>query len=453
MAHVGVDRVGEVDRGGTLREGDDLAARGEDVDLGACQVETERVEELRGVLGLPLPVDELSQPGHLGGFLAALGLVLACLRGGGEDRAAGDHVFLVLPVRGDAVLRALVHAPGADLQFHRLAARAYHRRVQRLVHVELRHRDVVLEPAGDRVPSRVDRAEGGVAVPDRVDQHSDAYQVVDVVELNVAGDHLLVDRVVVLRAAGDRALDPRLVQVGGEVLDDFLQQLVPARRPLGHQPRDLVITLGVERGEREVFQLPLDRVHAEAVRQRGVDLQGLAGLALLLVARHVAQGAHVVQAVGELDDQDADVPGHRDDHLPDGLCLRRRTVLDLVQLGHAVDEGGDVLTEVAAQLTQGVRGVLDGVVQQGRADRLGVHAELGEDRGHREGMGDVRVARLALLVLMPVRGDRIGTLHRPHVRFRVMCADGLNQRFEDRVHAGPPLCSEPRKATANPRTW
>jgi hypothetical protein len=32
------------------------------------------------------------------------------------------HVFLVLPVRGDAVLRALVHAPGADLQLDRLAA-------------------------------------------------------------------------------------------------------------------------------------------------------------------------------------------------------------------------------------------------------------------------------------------------------------------------------------------
>ena len=147
----------------------------------------------------------------------------------GQGRALGVHLFLVLPVRRDAVLRPLVHAPRADLQLDRLAAGADDRGVQRLVHVELRHRDVVLEPAGYRVPSRVDRAERGVAVPDAVHQDADAYQVVDVVELNVAGDHLLVDRVEVLGAAGDGVLDLRLVQVGVEVLDDLLQQLVPAR--------------------------------------------------------------------------------------------------------------------------------------------------------------------------------------------------------------------------------
>ncbi len=173
-------------------------------------------------------------------------------------------------------------------------------------------------------------------------------------------------------------------------------------------------------------------------------------LALLLVARHVAERPHVVQPVGELDDQDADVAGHRDHHLADGLGLGGGAVLDLVQLGDAVDEGRDVLAELAAQLVQGVGGVLDGVVQQRGADRLGVHAEFGEDRGHREGMGDVRVARLALLVLVPVRGDLVGAFHRPHVRLRVVRADGLDQRFEDRVHTGPPLCSEPRQAAADP---
>ena len=77
VADVGVDRVGEVDRGGAVREGDDLAARREDEDLGAGQVVAERVEELGRVLGLALPVDELAQPGHLGGVLARLDLGLA----------------------------------------------------------------------------------------------------------------------------------------------------------------------------------------------------------------------------------------------------------------------------------------------------------------------------------------------------------------------------------------
>ncbi len=216
------------------------------------------------------------------------------------------------------------------------------------------------------------------------------------------------------------------------------------------QAGDLVVALGVERREGEVLELPLDGVHAEAVRQGRVDLQGLARLALLLVAWHVAQRPHVVQPVGELDDQDPDVAGHRHDHLADGFRLGGGAVLDLVQLGDAVDEGRDVLAELAAQLVERVGGVLDGVVQQRGTDRLGVHAELGEDGRHRERVGDVRVTRLALLVLMPVRRHRVGPLHRPHVRLGVVRADGLDQRFEYRVHVRPPLCSEPRQATADP---
>ena len=68
---------------------------------------------------------------------------------------------------------------------------------------------------------------------------------------------------------------------------------------------------------------------------------------LLLVRRQEAQRAHVVQPVGELDDQHPGVAGHRDDHLADGLGLGGVAVLDLVQLGHAVDEVGDLGVEVA----------------------------------------------------------------------------------------------------------
>ena len=212
------------------------------------------------------------------------------------------------------------------------------RRVQRLVHVELRHRDVVLEPSGDGVPPRVDDAERRVAVLDRIDQDADAHQVVDVVEADVPGDHLLVDRVVVLGTAGDLRVDLGLAQVGADVLDHFLQERLAPRRPVGHQADDLVEPLGVQGREGEVLELPLHRVHAEAVGERGEDLQGLPGLALLLLPGQVAQRPHVVQPVGELDHQHPDVAGHRDHHLADGLRLGGLAVLDLVQLGDAVDQ-------------------------------------------------------------------------------------------------------------------
>ena len=67
---------------------------------------------------------------------------------------------------------------------------------------------------------------------------------------------------------------------------------------------------------------------------------------------------------------------------------------------------GDLVAEVAAQRRPGVYvGVLDRVVQQRRAQRRRRHAELGQDRGDRERVGDVRVAALAQLAAV-VRARR-----------------------------------------------
>src|SRR5690606_20884143 len=362
VADLGVHRVGEVDGGGALRQGDDVPAGGEDEDFLHRQVEAERLQELAGVLRLLLPVDELPQPGHVGGSALGFAAVVALL--------------LVLPVRGDAVFCAPVHGAGADLQFHRAAFRADHGGVQGLVHVELRHRDVVFEPPRHRIPAGVNDAERRVAVADAVHNDADTDQVVDLVEPDIAGDHLLVDRVVVLGPAAHGGFDFGFPQVGGDDLNDLLQVDVAPGGAFRDQAGDLVEAFGVQGGEREVLQLPLDGVHAQAVGQRRVDFQGLPCFLLPLGLRQVAQGAHVVQAVAEFDDQDADVAGHRYDHLADGLGLGGLAVLHLVELGDPVDKFGDLIPEVAAQLVEGVLGVLDRVVQQPRGDGGLLHAEF-----------------------------------------------------------------------------
>jgi hypothetical protein len=57
--------------------------------------------------------------------------------------------------------------------------------------------------------------------------------------------------------------------------------------------------------------------------------------------------AEIVQAVGELDQDHADVRRHRDDHLAVVLGLRLVARLERQprQLGDAVDERGDLLAE------------------------------------------------------------------------------------------------------------
>src|SRR2546426_206037 len=78
--------------------------------------------------------------------------------------------------------------------------RADHRGVQRAVAVELRHRNVVLEPPRHRLPQRVDQAERAIAVarslfPVPLDDDAHRSQVVNLVELATLLGHLVVDRI------------------------------------------------------------------------------------------------------------------------------------------------------------------------------------------------------------------------------------------------------------------
>ena len=131
------------------------------------------------------------------------------------------------------------------------------------------------------------------------------------------------------------------------------------------------------------------------MRERRVDLEGLLGLLDLLLLGHRAERAHVVQAVGELDQDDPDVRGHRDHHLAVVLGLRLVAALerDPGELGDAVDQAGDLLAELLAHLVQGRGRVLDGVVQQRGAQRRRVQAHAGADLGHADRVRDEVLAR------------------------------------------------------------
>ena len=254
----------------------------------------------------------------------------------------------------------------------------------------------------------MDDADGAVAVLDGVDDHAHRRQVVDLVELAALAGHLRVDRVEVLGAAGDLRADAQRLELLGQVAAGLGHVALALLALLVDQALDLLVLARVQRGEREVLELPLDRVDAEAMRERRVDLEGLLGLLDLLLLGHRAERAHVVQAVGELDQDDPDVRGHRDHHLAVvlGLRLVARLERDPGQLGHAVDEAGDLLAEGLVDLVERRRRVLDRVVQQRRAQRRGVQAHARADLRDADRVGDEVLAGLAALVGVVLAGEQ-----------------------------------------------
>ncbi len=135
------------------------------------------------------------------------------------------------------------------------------------------------------------------------------------------------------------------------------------------------------------------------MRERRVHLERLARLLQLLLLAEVLDRAQVVQAVGQLDEDDAQVLRHRDDQLPVVLRLRMLAALELDarQLRHTLDELGDLFAELGAQLIDVGRGVLDDVMEErGRKRRL-VELQAGEDLRGSPGVVDELLARLAHL--------------------------------------------------------
>jgi hypothetical protein len=121
-----------------------------------------------------------------------------------------------------------------------------------------------------------------------------------------------------------------------------------------------------------------------------------------------------VQAIGQLDQDHPDVGGHRHHHLAVVLGLPLVAALEghPGQLGDPVDQLGDLLAELLADLGQAGAGVLDRVVQQRRAERLRVEPHPGADLRHPDGVGDELVARAAQLVRVAIAGEVEGVADR-----------------------------------------
>ena len=142
---------------------------------------------------------------------------------------------------------------------------------------------------------------------------------------------------------------------------------------------------------------------------------------LRLLLRQGAEGAHVVQAVGQLDQHDAHVVDHGQEHLAQalrsGVGLRSLSVLhltqqvDLAQFGDAIYQGCNLVTELLTYLVKAELGVFHHVVQQPGHDRLAIEPQVCQALCHRQRMLDVGLARGARLPLVRTRGKRVRTRH------------------------------------------
>ena len=174
---------------------------------------------------------------------------------------------------------------------------------------------MVLEPPGNRLVDLVQQPQSGIAVDHRGDDHPEAVDIGDLGKAQVLLVHLAVDRVQRLFAARD----PHIHSVRGEDRFDltvhFLDQVAAPIPGLGHGFVEDRITPGSQMPEGKFLQFAVGLVQAQPVRDGRVNLQCLRRNPGPLLARHIVQRAHVVGAVRQLDQDDAHVSRHRQQHL------------------------------------------------------------------------------------------------------------------------------------------
>jgi hypothetical protein len=238
----------------------------------------------------------------------------------------------------------------------------------------------------------------------------------------------------VFRAARDLGRYVDLLQLDGQHHRCPLDLHLACVAPIGHHRGDLGVLPRVQDLERKILELPLQLVDAEPMRERRVHLERFLRLLHLLLLAEVFDRAQVVQPVGQLDQDDADVLRHRHDHLPVVLRLRLLTTLERRsgQLRDALDETGDLGAELRPQLIELRLGVLENVVQQRSGDRLLVEMQFRANLRHRPGVVDELLARAARLAAVRALGEVERPADQPPVEIRVV-----------RLHVGDQLGDEP----------
>ena len=129
-----------------------------------------------------------------------------------------------------------------------------------------------------------------------------------------------------LRPAADLRPDSGAGELVGELGDRLVDCALALAAAAFEKAGDAFVEFGLEVAERQVFQFPLELPHAEAIGERGVDVERFARELRSLGIRRAREPAQRLRAARKAQEHHADVPHHGEQHLAQHLRLRLRVL-------------------------------------------------------------------------------------------------------------------------------
>ena len=351
-------------------------------------------------------------------------------------------------MRGHTFLGDAMHILGADLHFKGLAA-LDDGGVEGLIKIRPRHGNVVFETPGHGAPDLMDDAKRSITIALHIGDHPDGEEIVNLVQGALLAHDLAVQGIKPLDAALDRGGDAVRDQFFANGRFHFFEKLFIGGCFVGKLLLQGEETIRIEIAEGEIFELIAEQAHAEAVRDGSVKIERFAGDTLLLLRIDVFERTHVVETVRELDENDADVIHHGENHLTEVFRLAgfRSHEVEAADLRHALDQAGGVFAKALADLLERKFGIFDNVMQERGGKSRRVEANIGEDVSDLDRVRDIEIARLADLAAVTLGGDLIGAANQPGIFARA----APTELFEKLVEASVELTSGPLSIEDNRR--
>ena len=116
--------------------------------------------------------------------------------------------------------------------------------------------------------------------------------------------------------------------------------------------------------------------------------------------RHKLHRAHIVQTISQLNQNDADIARHRQEHLAIvlNLAVLLRDIFNFAQLRNTVNQIGYDCTELLLNIIKLIIRIFDYIMQKSSRQRFFVHLQADKNTHHANRVNDIRLAGLTLLL-------------------------------------------------------
>ena len=214
-----------------------------------------------------------------------------------------------------------MHLFCTDLDLERLSGRSDQRCMQRLVHIRLRHSNIILETSRNRRIHLMDHTQRRITVFYRFYYDTHSKQIIDLVNRLILIHHLLIDTEEMFDTSVDLCFDIRILHMCRYFFYDLLYEFFPLCLSCIDLVHQVIEHLRLGIFERQVIKLCLDLGNTKTLCDRRIDVHRLFRFFFLLCRRHELQGTHIMQTVCQFDNDHTDILRHGKEHLTQVFCL------------------------------------------------------------------------------------------------------------------------------------